>query len=308
MERKIKIRDLRKKEKFVVDDVYLNGYAKLVCPYATLTYLSLCRHAGKEQKAFPSIDKMAEEFNVSRPSIIRGLKELENLKIIKKNRIGKRLNNEYFLLDKSEWVVKSEVNNIDFIAKSEVNNRYQVKSIIDTSEVNDVDCKETQYKETHKKDIAVADAPAAFFKKIQSYFTSQYEKRFGSKPAINFGKDNKVVAKARQLFKAEAEWQQLIDDFIVSRKGKELSYTLAICFSADTLNKWKAGNLSLDLDVIEQRKKEEAKRRLEIERRQKILANEEERKKAPEQAKKDRAALEKLREKMRTMSIVKSMS
>jgi len=40
-QRTFKIRDLRKKDKFVMDDEYLNGYAKLCKPNGTCVYMSL---------------------------------------------------------------------------------------------------------------------------------------------------------------------------------------------------------------------------------------------------------------------------
>jgi hypothetical protein len=98
-----KVRDLRKKEQFIIDDVYLNGYAKFVSPYATCVYLSLCRHADKEQKAFPSIKRIAEQHHISTKSVKRGIKELLFWGIILKQRAGGRLSNTYWLLDKSEW-------------------------------------------------------------------------------------------------------------------------------------------------------------------------------------------------------------
>jgi len=97
------VRDLRRKEKFFVDDLYLNGYAKKCGIYATGVYLSLCRHANKGQQCFPSYRKMAEELNISVKQVGRSLKVLQEKNIIKKIRIGKKLNNRYLLIDKSEW-------------------------------------------------------------------------------------------------------------------------------------------------------------------------------------------------------------
>jgi hypothetical protein len=57
--REIKIRALRRKEKFVIDDEYLNGYARLCGWNATLVYMSICRHADKDQYSFPRIRKAA---------------------------------------------------------------------------------------------------------------------------------------------------------------------------------------------------------------------------------------------------------
>lgn len=102
-EQKFEVRDLRRKEKFFMDDLYLNGYAKKCGIYATGVYLSLCRHANKEQSCYPSIGKIAEELNISRSQVIRVIKVLKKHNIIRVIRIGKKLNNRYLLLDKSEW-------------------------------------------------------------------------------------------------------------------------------------------------------------------------------------------------------------
>jgi biotin operon repressor len=151
MEKIFRVRDLRKKSQFIIDDEYLNGYAKIVSPYATLVYISLCRHADKEQKCWPSLDKLAEEFSMSRDSALKGIKELEKLNIIVRRRLGKRLCNEYWLIDKSEWV-KSTI-----ATSPEVDHSHKVKSTSATSEVDVVDSKDTQEKDTHKKDIVLTN-------------------------------------------------------------------------------------------------------------------------------------------------------
>lgn len=102
-----KIRDLRKKDQFKIDDAYLNGYARVCGKDATLVYNSLCRHAEFEsQKAFPSQEKIAYEHNISVRTVRRGLKKLIDYKIIIAERVrekGKFMNYLYILLDKSEW-------------------------------------------------------------------------------------------------------------------------------------------------------------------------------------------------------------
>jgi len=103
-----KIRDLRKKEKFSVDDAYVNGWAKYLKPAATAVYLSLCRHVDKEQQCFPATELIAREHGMTRRTVQEKTKLLEKCNIIKKVRIrqknGKWLNTTYFLIDKSEWI------------------------------------------------------------------------------------------------------------------------------------------------------------------------------------------------------------
>ena len=76
------VRDMRHKEKFQIDDIYLNGYAKKCGIYATGVYVSLCRHADTDQKCFPSLKKIAEELNISEKQVGRAIKILEENRII----------------------------------------------------------------------------------------------------------------------------------------------------------------------------------------------------------------------------------
>jgi len=152
---KKRIIDKRIKEKFMMDDEYMNGMAKLCGWQATITYLSLCRHVNKNQECFPSIKLIAEENKVSRPTIIKGLQMLEKRSVItiqkKRNKRGIWLNNSYTLLDKSVWNY-IQVNEIDM--DIQVNeNTYPSKRGLPT-QVNEVYTKETHkqgntYKETH---------------------------------------------------------------------------------------------------------------------------------------------------------------
>jgi hypothetical protein len=77
------IRDIRRKEKFQIDDEYLNGYARHCGPMATLVYLSLCRHANSSQQCFPSKKLISEELNIGECSVYNGLKALEEWNIIR---------------------------------------------------------------------------------------------------------------------------------------------------------------------------------------------------------------------------------
>lgn len=145
MEKKFKIRDLRKKDQYKIDDAYLNGYARLCGIYATAVYNSLSRHANfYTQESFPSIEKISEQHNISKPSVIKGIKELEKwgiVKIIKEKdeKTKRQLTNVYILADKTEWIEKpTRVNDID----SEKPSKPQIKS-----RVNHIDCKDTKVKD-----------------------------------------------------------------------------------------------------------------------------------------------------------------
>jgi DNA-binding transcriptional regulator GbsR (MarR family) len=97
------IRDIRKKEQFVVDDTYLNGYAKVYGIYATGVYVALCRHADiSNQTCFSSISLITRKLSISRRQMIRALQVLEDWNIIRRERTEDR-RNRYWLIDKKHW-------------------------------------------------------------------------------------------------------------------------------------------------------------------------------------------------------------
>lgn len=100
--RPIEIRDSREKEFFIVDDKYFNGFARLCGVHATIVYLALCRHAGKDQTCFPAVVYIADKTGLGTKSIIRGLKTLEAHNIIKIDR-KKGEPNIYTLTNKKHW-------------------------------------------------------------------------------------------------------------------------------------------------------------------------------------------------------------
>ncbi len=150
-----KIRDMRKKEKYFVDDEYLNGYAKLCGIYATGVYISLCRHANKEQTCFPSIELIAKELKISERKVQDSLKILSRwniIKITKRRRQGVYVSNHYTLLDKSEWKQKPTAPSADGILKQEP------EAPQSTSQEHLVPTNDTQSKDTQKNDTAEASS------------------------------------------------------------------------------------------------------------------------------------------------------
>ncbi len=160
MNEELRVRDIRKKDQYKIDDAYLNGYAKLCGIFATAVYNSLSRHADfHTQECFPSIEKIAEQHNISKPSVIKGIKELEKWGIITINRekdkkTKRQLPNIYLLIDKIDWKPKPEISRVnDVDTESRVNNRTEPSQSQNKSRVNDVDCKDTHIKGDHKEGL-----------------------------------------------------------------------------------------------------------------------------------------------------------
>jgi len=103
------VRDHRDKGWYFTDDKFLNGYAKFVGIYAVGVYGSICRHANKNQKSWPSIQKICKELDIGKNSVIEAIKRLEFWNIVNKVRIGKQCTNRYILTKKTGWKKISEV-------------------------------------------------------------------------------------------------------------------------------------------------------------------------------------------------------
>jgi len=104
-----KIRDLRHKQKFMIDDKYLNGFARYCGPDATLVYIILCRHANfYTQTAFPSQQLIADRLGITMHRIRRGIKNLMEYNIIhvsqERSANGRFSKYIYTLIDKSRWI------------------------------------------------------------------------------------------------------------------------------------------------------------------------------------------------------------
>ncbi|MFA5993338.1 MAG: helix-turn-helix domain-containing protein [Parcubacteria group bacterium] len=103
------IRDLRRKERYSIDDEYLNNYARLCGVNSTAVYNSLCRHASKNQECYPSIKLIAEQHGFgSEHTVIKAIKKLEEWGIIivkkeKDEKTKRQKNNVYILCDRSSW-------------------------------------------------------------------------------------------------------------------------------------------------------------------------------------------------------------
>lgn len=150
MTRKYKVRDKRNRGWFYLDNQYFNGYSHFFGATGTAIYVALCRHAGTNQTCFPSQDYLSMKLGVSRRTIIRYLKKLEEWNIIaveKERKNGKWLNNVYILLDKTEWKKPSDL----------MSHGYQVTiktKPCDTDDLNHVtqgNTKNTNRKNTNRK-------------------------------------------------------------------------------------------------------------------------------------------------------------
>jgi predicted transcriptional regulator len=145
------VRDLRDKNWFILDNEFLNGYAKYIGIYAVGVYSSLSRHAGIKQKAYPSQRLIAEELDIGKNKIIESIRSLEFWNIIRKKRVGLHCNNRYYLLKKVFWKPVNEQTLKEFSEVCHINFRglrdKLQKFVARTSKVRIHKSNNTQFKE-----------------------------------------------------------------------------------------------------------------------------------------------------------------
>lgn len=235
-QKQIEIRDLRHKEKFQIDDQFLNTWAAKVGIYAVGVYICLCRHADKNQSCFPGIKTIAKQLNISEASTKRALNTLEELNIIKRERIGKRRCNRYYLLDKRVW-------------RSDVSQRAITETEGESSHRPQVTAPIEPLRNTHKKDISPLSKDKGEQLKVGpevhqlfDHFSSRCDELRKFKPEIAWGKEGKLIKEKLKRFSIE-KLKDLIEKFLRSKEADELGCSLSICFSNSTFNKWLEGRL-----------------------------------------------------------------
>jgi len=169
-EKTYEIRNINDKNWFPVDNKFLDDYSKFLGIYTIGVYNSLCRHADKEQKAFPTQELMTEELDICKNKVINGIKYLEFWGIIKKIRLGCSCSNRYFLLRRSTWKPISEQTLKEFSEVYRINFKdlqdKLLKFTTRTSRVSKLKNKNTKEKE---KDISLRELIENYKKGDRSY-------------------------------------------------------------------------------------------------------------------------------------------
>jgi hypothetical protein len=102
------VRDARDAGYFHIDNIFVDIYARVVGPYGTLVYQSLCRHCDKDQICFPSVRLIADEMGISPNTVVLGLKRLVAQNIIQADkRTGQPT--IYRLMNKKHWKKTKDV-------------------------------------------------------------------------------------------------------------------------------------------------------------------------------------------------------
>lgn len=159
------LRDARDRV-FAISDEYLNGYAKLCGINATGVYMSICRHANREQTCFPSKRLMAQELAISERSVYSAIKKLEEWGIIHIEEQGRKPDGSfkvrlYTLLKKECWKPKPQATGAD----GKIEQSPQANDDIGRRHV--VPNKDTHMKDTHISIVADATEVFSFEEELQ---------------------------------------------------------------------------------------------------------------------------------------------
>jgi len=235
-----KVRDLRQKTQYKVDDAYLNGYARVCKPVATAVYNSLCRHAEfNSQKAFPSQELMAYQHNISVRAVRRAIKKLAeyNIILIERDRIKGRFTNYiYTLLDKSEWKPINQRTKTTYGEPADKITTRQKTTVVKRPTKDNKVFKDNKDKIKDNKESSNQVAT------IRNYFIEQCKKLKGFEPEMAFGKEGRLLKQKLKRYSVE-QLKDLIDKFMRSKVGEDLGFTLSICLSAGVINQWLSGKL-----------------------------------------------------------------
>lgn len=202
MEKKFRVRDLRKKTQFIVDDAYLNGYGKIFGPSGTAVYLSLCRRANKAQFCWPSEKTIAEDHNITDRTARTHIKRLVEARIIRiereRSESGKWRHNVYYLLDKSEWKAPEEITSSGYRRKLET----RPEENNDITQRKQIPPKEPHANETHRNDAHISSFTF-------ENFWNEYPRKIAKKKALQAWKRiNPSTELAEKIINAVRSYKQ----------------------------------------------------------------------------------------------------
>ena len=254
------VRDRRAKERFMIDDEYLNGWAKKCKAHATAVYMSLCLHGNVDQYCWPSIKKIGEEHSMSPRQVRYALDTLKKYHLIEVERLGKKLNNRYWLVDKSEWSNGQDMPLTTAPYATHPLHHMPLHS-------KDTQYKDTQYKvffsddkktmmqkynenESYQEPAINTDTGElegkiekqnqnAAWSEFITYWKSACKKMIGIIPNVNLKSDKPTFHRIMKLH-GEEQMKNMVTFFLKSEKAQK-HLTIHACFSADSINAWKLG-------------------------------------------------------------------
>jgi hypothetical protein len=197
----------------MVDDAYLNGYARHLGPIVSMVYISLCRHVSfQDQLAFPSQELIAQEIGAKKRSIVNAIASLKKWNMIEVERDRSANHgwsrNNYYLLDKSVW---KEIPSA-FNAHPRPSAKYYIDQVhvVHTKDTHTI--KDTHILSIQKKYSCLKDIGEPEFQQIADKYGD------GSPNFINFvrSKYDDMVNWAESTGKKKKNWLATLRNFVKS--------------------------------------------------------------------------------------------
>lgn len=223
-----KVRDFRNKGFFLLDDAYLNGYAKLLPISTSVVYFSLCRHADKAQSSFPAQELIAKEHNIDTRTVRRAINTLTKCNIISseklRNKKGMWLNNTYYLLDKSVWLTKEEILEKGLGKKprghqSPMGIQRTIKTV---SRGHQTPTKDTHKKDTHIKKEIYKERKVGVLEDLTPELLEEVAQKYGvSIGLVNYCRE-RLINYCQSTGKTYKDYKAALRNFVLGEMKKQL--------------------------------------------------------------------------------------
>ena len=175
--------------------------------------------------SYPSRRFLAESLGVSPKTVDRAIIELKEKSGLIVKRAGLRRNNRYLLPDWNNSPNLSTPDETDMTTLKKTT--VSTPIVIDNRNISTV----------------VDDKKSSLVRNIISYFRKKVKEIKGYTPEINWAKEGKLIQQRLKKYSLE-EVKNLIDWYLHSKHSQRLGDSLAVCLSTNTINLWKADQVS----------------------------------------------------------------
>jgi hypothetical protein len=212
------IRDMRDGDWYWISRRIFEDYASKIGVIGLALYNAYASYARDKGSAFPSQKTLAEKLRISKWTINKYNKILQENGLIKIES-GKRKG-------KSNLIILLKVEGMSQPHRGYVPNSDPGMSVAHT-------------KENNMKENTKVDDKESSVRDVFEYFRSRVKEVKGFEPEIDWGKDGRLSKKRLRKYSLE-EIKRLIDWYLNSKHFDKFGASLSICLSAFMINLWKA--------------------------------------------------------------------
>jgi len=134
----IQITDERERDFYIAQRDLVDRAGRIIGPFGCAVYNSLLRHADQDRESWPSLATIADEFGMSKPTVIKAIEQLQEVNIIQIVKRKDRRGNKYRLIDAKQWKLPEPAGTVNVVDRSS----HGTVNVVDRSShgtVNDID-------------------------------------------------------------------------------------------------------------------------------------------------------------------------